>query len=228
MKNIFKGLLAIFIYFILYFFTPVIISFLPIDPSNMSMNIKYIINIVYELITLFIIVLILKEDVLNDFKIYFKNVKQFLQKYIKYWLIALLLMYISNFIIINISGDIAQNEQSVRQLFDVNPIFTFILASLIAPILEELIFRLSIYKIIGKYKWVYIILSGLLFGSMHILSAGTNLYDYLYLIPYSIPGCIFAYTLVKSNNIFVPISLHFIHNTFSLVLQMIASVFGVV
>ena len=132
-------------------------------------------------------------------------------------------MYVSNFIIIFITKDIAQNEQGVRALFAANPILTFILASLLAPILEELVFRLSIYKIIGKYKYLYIILSGLIFGSMHVLGNVSTWTDWLYLIPYSIPGCVFAYTLVKSDNIFVPISLHFIHNTFALLMQVIAT-----
>ena len=35
------------------------------------------------------------------------------------------------------------------------------------------------------------------------------------------PGCVFAYTLTKSDNIFVPISLHMLHNTLMIVLQFV-------
>ena len=80
------------------------------------------------------------------------------------------------------------------------------------------------------------LVSGISFGFVHILSsllvivsnsieAGnlvlTGWTDLLYIIPYSIPGIIFAYTLVKSKNIFVPISLHMIHNGFLITIQLL-------
>lgn len=222
-KNVLKGFLALISYFILSNCAITILNIMNVDYSKWSDNAKYLFNIGYELLILIIIIFILKDTVLNNFKIYIKNIKEYLSKYIKYWFIALGLMYVSNFIIIFITKDIAQNEQGVRALFAANPILTFILASLLAPILEELVFRLSIYKIIGKYKYLFIIVSGLIFGSMHVLGNVSNWTDLLYLIPYSIPGSVFAYTLVKSDNIFIPISLHFIHNTFALLMQVLAT-----
>lgn len=222
-KNVLKGFLALISYFILSNCAIEILNIMNIDYSKWSDNAKYLFNIGYELLILIIIIFILKDTVLENFKIYIKNIKEYLSKYIKYWFIALGLMYVSNFIIIFITKDIAQNEQGVRALFEASPILTFILASILAPILEELVFRLSIYKMIGKYKYLFIIISGLMFGSMHVLGNVSNWTDWLYLIPYSIPGCVFAYTLVKSENIFVPISLHFIHNTFALLMQVLAT-----
>lgn len=222
-KNVLKGFLALISYFILSNCAIEILNIMNIDYSKWGDNAKYLFNIGYELLILIIIIFILKDTVLENFKIYIKNIKEYLSKYIKYWFIALGLMYVSNFIIIFITKDIAQNEQGVRALFAANPILTFILASILAPILEELVFRLSIYKMIGKYKYLFIIISGLMFGSMHVLGNVSNWTDWLYLIPYSIPGCVFAYTLVKSENIFVPISLHFIHNTFALLMQVLAT-----
>ncbi len=221
-KNILKGVLALLTYFILSNCAISLLNIMHIDYSKWNENTKYLFNIGYELIILIIIIFILKDTVYNNFKIYIRNVKEYLSKYIQYWFIALGLMYVSNFIIIFITKDIAQNEQSVRALFEANPILTFVLASLLAPLLEELVFRLSIYKIIGKYKYLFIAVSGLIFGSMHVIGNVSVWTDLLYLIPYSIPGCVFAYTLVKSDNIFVPISLHFIHNTFALLLQVVA------
>lgn len=222
-KNVLKGILAFITYFILSSNVVKILNIMNIDYSKWSENTKYLFNIGYELLILIIIIFILKDTVFNNFKNYIHNIKEYLSKYIKYWFIALGLMYLSNFIVIFITKDIAQNEQGVRALFEANPILTFILASLLAPILEELVFRLSLYKIIGKYKYLFILVSGLIFGSMHVLGNVTVWTDLLYLIPYSIPGSVFAYTLVKSDNIFVPISLHFIHNTFALLMQVLAT-----
>ena len=222
-KNILLGIIALLTYFMFSLFSSTIVSFLPIDINNLTTNGKFVVNILYEAVILFIIILILKETVINDFNIYKKNIKAYYTEYIKYWFLALGLMYVSNFIILFFNNDIANNEQAVRQLFDSNPFLTFILASLLAPLLEELIFRLSIYKIIGKNKYLFIAISGLIFGLMHVLGNSNTLVEWLYIIPYSIPGWVFAYTLVKSNNIFVPISLHLTHNTFALILQFLAA-----
>ena len=223
-KNILLGLLALLTYFILSIFSSTIISILPIDINSLSTDGKFIANILYELFIIIIILLILKETVVNDFNIYKKNIKAYYTEYIKYWFLALGLMFISNFLILLFfTNDIANNEQAVRQLFDANPFLTFILASILAPVLEELVFRLSIYKIIGNHKTLFIIISGLIFGLMHVLGNANTFAEWLYIIPYSIPGCVFAYTLTKSNNIFVPISLHLTHNTFALILQLLAT-----
>ncbi len=222
-KDIIKGIESLSVYFLLFLFSPFIIQLLPIDIETLKQpNNELLFNIGYELFMLIIIFLILKDTIINDFKIFTKYFTKFIKGYIKYWFIALGLMMISNMIILLFTKDIAQNEQSVRQLIKVNPILSIFLASVLAPLLEEFLFRLSLYKILSKYKWVFILLSGLIFGSMHVLPTATNITDYLFLIPYSIPGSVFAYTLYKSKNIFVPVSLHFIHNTSSIIIQIIA------
>ena len=64
-------------------------------------------------------------------------------------------------------------------------------------------------------------MSGLVFGGLHVISSYTNLINLIYIIPYSIPGFIFAYTLVRSKNIFVPIGLHFFHNAIMMIVQIV-------
>ena len=223
-NNIIKGVISIIIYLFSSVLLGIVCGALNIDLNKLPKNTLFLINIIYELIMLICIILVLKDTVISNFKIYFKNIKNYLRKYIRYWFIALGIMYVCNFFIIMITKGIAKNEESVRGLFDLNPIATLILGCLIAPILEELIFRLSIYKIINKNKKLFIIVSGLLFGLAHTLGNVNVLSDLLFIIPYSVPGFIFAYTLVDSDNIFVPISLHFIHNTFAFILQIIVMI----
>ena len=93
------------------------------------------------------------------------------------------------------------------------------MAIIFAPILEELVFRLS-FRNMFKTDIIFIIASGLFFGFMHV-SSPNSLLELIYIIPYSIPGIVFAYTLTKSKNIFVPISLHFVHNTIMMIFQFI-------
>lgn len=218
-----KGVGGLSTYFLLYIFSPLIIKLLPISIESLKKpNNELLFNIGYELFMLIIVFFILKDTIINDFKIFIKYLSKFIKGYIKFWFIALGLMMVSNVIILMFTKDIAQNEQSVRELIKINPILSILLASILAPLLEEFVFRLSLYKILSKRKWLFIILSGLIFGSMHVLPTAKIWTDYLFLIPYSIPGCVFAYTLYKSKNIFVPISLHFIHNTSAIIIQIIA------
>lgn len=221
-KEIIKGIGGLSTYFLLLIFSPFIIKLLPLNIESLKEpNNELIFNIVYELFMLIIVFFILKDTIISNFKIFFKNISKFIKDYIKYWFIALGLMIVSNLIISLFTKNIAQNEQSVRELIKVNPILSIFLASVLAPLLEEFVFRLSLYKILSKRKWLFIILSGLIFGSMHVLPTASNWTDYLFLIPYSIPGCVFAYTLYKSKNIFVPVSLHFIHNTSAIIIQIL-------
>lgn len=221
-KETLKGISAFALYLILSNTSVTLLQLLNINFKNWSSTTKSLYNIGYELIMIIIIILIFRKTIVEHFKKFKNNIKGYFNDYIKYWLYAIALMYISNFIIISFTQQIAQNEQSIRNLFSVNPLYIIILSCFLAPILEELVFRLSLQKILNKYSYLFIIISGLIFGYMHIASyVQTNPSAWLYIIPYGLPGSIFAYTLVKSDNIFIPIMLHAINNTYAIVLQIL-------
>ena len=71
-----------------------------------------------------------------------------------------------------------------------------------------------------KNKYVFIILSGLIFGILHI-SDYTNATEILFGIPYVIMGIDFAYIYYKTDNIFTTMSYHMMHNLILLVIQFI-------
>lgn len=221
-KEIILGVVAFLSYFILSSLPVTILDLLKVDYSEWSTTLKNIFNIGIDVFIILFIFLLLHKTIIKNIKEYFSKPKYYLSEYIKYWFIALGLMYVSNFILIIINGNIAANEQGVRSLLTENPFLTIVLAGFLAPILEELVFRLSLRKVI-KNKYIFIALSGLIFGGLHVLGS-TTLLEWLYIIPYGIPGCVFAYTLVKSDNICVPISLHFIHNMFAIIMQLLAAI----
>lgn len=154
---------------------------------------------------------------------YFKNLKDDFQKLkskfnemfdisLKYWLIGLFGMIISNFLInLLVPQSIAGNEQAVQQMLDATPILTFISAAVLAPIIEELVFRKSL-KDIFKTKWLFVLTSGIVFGLLHVIFSLNSAWDLLYAIPYASLGISFAYILQKTDNIYAPIIVHFIHN----------------
>ena len=173
-----------------------------------------------------LIILVLHKSIETDWIDMKKNHKNYFQKYFKYWLIGLLIMMVSNLIISFISsGGIAGNQESIEKLFDVNPLYVYFSAVIFAPVIEELLFRRAIYNIIPQ-KIIFIFISGIVFGGLHIIGNIDAWYDILYLIPYSSLGIAFAYILTKTNNIFVSMGLHLLHNGILIALQFFVLIFG--
>ena len=88
---------------------------------------------------------------------------------------------------------------------------------IISPIVEELMTR-TILKDAFKHQIVYILLSGLIFGSLHMISIGNNFFQLLFVIPYSALGCAFAKIYADSNNIWTNIFFHSLHNLICILL----------
>lgn len=220
-KNYLIGIIVILLYFIYNSFQLFPLEILGIDYSKLNLNVKIIYSLSYELLFIFILFLIYKNLFISKFKDYIKNFKIYIKKYIDYWALAFGLMTISNLIIITLfPNSTATNQESVNEIFKIAPYYILISGVLFAPLVEETVFRLSIRNIFKNDK-LFILISGLVFGTLHVVGSFENIVDLIYIIPYSIPGFIFAYTLVKSDNIFVPMSLHFFHNAFTMALQFI-------
>ena len=178
-------------------------------------------NILFMFFLCYIYRKMLKKDII-DFK---NNMWKYLKTAIKYWLIGIAIMYASSFIIHIINGGgLPENEKAVRELMEKAPIFMFFQISIYAPFTEEMIFRKSIRDAI-KNPYVYIIISGLIFGGMHLISGGISFSNLLYLIPYGVLGSIFAALYYKTDNIFSSMSVHSIHNVMSFLLLLIGKMF---
>lgn len=215
--------IAVFLsYFIYNFFQDVPLAILGIDYQTMSLTAKVIYLLLYELIFVLILFLIYHKQIEENFKDYVKNFKPYyIKKYMRYWAFAFGLMIVSNMVIVSLLPNSVQtNQQAINQIFEIAPIYIIISSVIFAPLIEELVFRLS-FRYMFENDKMFIITSGLIFGAMHVIGSFTNWVDLAYIIPYSIPGLVFAYTLKESENIFVPMSLHLFHNGLMMTLQVI-------
>lgn len=220
-KEQITGILVLVGYLLLSMYSNDILQLLGFN--KLSTSLKLIVSIIYELLILITIIFIYLKTISTDFADFKTNMKYYINKYLKYWFLNLGLMSISNIIIINITNiNNSTNQEYVTKLLGKFPLYAIITTVLIAPLTEELIFRLNIRKIF-KNDILFIIISGLLFGALH-LTVATSIKELLFIIPYSIPGMIFAYTYTKSDNIFVPISLHTLHNTVMIILQILLTI----
>lgn len=218
-KNICIGILVLFAYFFLTAFESVPLTLAGIDISQMSQFWKIIYMFAYEILIMVIIGFLLKDKLKKDFKDIKKNHKKYYSECLKYWFISLGVMMFSNLIINSISTNgIAANQETIDTIFKISPIYMFFSAVLFAPFVEELTFRQALRNIF-KTDTIFILISGLLFGALHVLTSFQSLTDLLYIIPYSAPGIAFAYMLTKYDNIFVSMGFHFMHNGLIMAMQ---------
>jgi membrane protease YdiL (CAAX protease family) len=150
-------------------------------------------------------------------KTLFKDFKKFKKEYlsigIRYWLIGFIAMLISNLIINAIAGGIAANEAANRAIIGKFPIYAIVEIALLAPITEEITFRLAPRNIF-KNSFLYALLAGTVFGYMHVMGA-TGL-ELLFIIPYGALGFALAKMVSKTDNIWTSISMHIMHNSLTL------------
>ncbi len=228
-KNIKTGIigaLVIISYFFLSYFESIPLEIIGINIAEMGQNSKIIYMFIYECITMLIICFLLKDKIKKDLKDIKKNHKKYFESCMKYWLLAIGVMMLSNLVINSISTKgMANNQANLETLFKISPIYMFFSAVIYAPIVEELTFRQGIRNLF-KNNLLFILISGILFGSLHVVTSFENIVDLLYIIPYSAPGIAFAYMLTKYNNIFVSMGFHFMHNGILMALQFALLILG--
>lgn len=227
MKDTTKKIIISIIIFILYFSFSYIVEFI-VNLFKININSwKHIFVMIFiyslDLIPFFVLIFIYKNDLKNEFIDFKKKWKDFADKYIKFWIIGIILMSLSNyFISLFTANPIGNNEETVRKIIDILPLYSIITTCISAPIVEELMYRKNLKNIFNK-KWLSIIASGLIFGIAHVLGTYETVTDILYLIPYGILGSIFMYIYIDSKNIWSTISIHFIHNTLLLTIYLIST-----
>ena len=230
-KNIKKtslyGLIGFVSFLIIFFFKAIPFQILNIDVNTIPKTVQSIYLVLINLLVLLIIIILFKDYLKEAWKEFNKNKRVYFKKYFKYWFFIIAGIMVTNTIITLISGKgLSGNEEEVRETLMSSPIYLWISAVIIAPFLEEFVFRLS-FKNIFNNKWLFIILSGITFGSFHLIGNVGGLIDLLYLIPYSIPGCIFAYILYDSKNIYTTVFLHMFHNGILTSLEILLLLLGV-
>lgn len=180
------------------------------------------IRILYVAILL-LLLFIFRKDVKRDIKYFIKYFKEYNLLVFKYYGISLLFLLIISISIKFTTGiDNATNQVNLSSLFTKTPIYVMILSMIYAPITEELMFR-GIFRKFIKNKWLFIFISGLLFGAAHVLDDFQSIGELLYIFVYGSLGCFLAYVYTKTNNIFTNIYFHFIQNTLAIVALLLTS-----
>lgn len=208
---------------LLILFSTIFFSILNINPNNISDKMYVVYLTTSELILTVIYFAIYRKTLVNDFKEFKKDINGNLELAFRYWAVGFAIMIVSNlFITVILGKTIAGNEEAVRNYIGAAPMLMAISTVLFAPINEELTFRKSIRDAINN-KWAYVLLSGIIFGGLHVISYVSSPLDLVYLIPYCSLGISFALLYYRTNNIFSSISMHMMHNLLSILVYLLGA-----
>ncbi len=220
LKNIMKGLLCIYLFFETVWIQRFLIYIFHIE--KITDSVRTILNFSSNIIFCVFLIFMFRKELIKEFKIYKKKLSDNIDIGIKYWLIGITFMMLSNIIITLVLGaSQANNEQAVQKMITAYPLLMVLNAGIIGPINEEILFR-KCFKNVFKKKWLFILSSGIFFGFLHVSgSIATMLYtpsfevfkQCLFIIPYSCLGLSFATMYYKTDSIYTSIFMHMCHNT---------------
>lgn len=148
-------------------------------------------------------------------------------RHIWYIIGMFILMMVVQGVIINLRVAITgtsttENQAAIEELtkhINVAMIGTMIYGVLLAPVVEELIFRGLVinYFFRQSWWWASIILSGFLFAVPHTMNLSTNIADLLAFMIYMSMGMVLAYVYKKTGDIQSNIMIHFLNNLISMI-----------
>ena len=141
---------------------------------------------------------------------------------VRWWFLGLFLMVASNlFITFVLHGNGAGNEKIIQKMIKALPWVMLFDAGILAPFIEEIVFRKTLKDIISN-KWIFALCSFLLFGGAHVIGNVHSFVDILYIFPYGVFGATFALAYSESDTIFTSMTMHAIHNTILMLLSIFA------
>lgn len=219
---IWQTIKPVLIYLIIYIIITIILFSYSVSIDNMDVNaldyaekfnIKYgmLLNISIQLISIFFLYLIYRKDKRKYPKSEKNNVLTILYGGLLILCIGIISSYIID-LLIHLFPSLVEEYQDIENMI-INSNFTlaFITTCILAPIMEEIMFRgLILNNLLSKKSiWFSVIISSLIFGIIHFnLVQGINAF---------ILGIFLAITYIKTRNLWVCILGHFLNNLISVV-----------
>lgn len=108
--------------------------------------------------------------------------------------------------------DNSQNQEVVSQNAMISPLYSFLYTCILAPVMEETVFRAGIFTWIRKHAGFLpaMLISSIAFGLIHVMNSlfSGNFIDFAYLLVYAGIGMILAYAYEKSGTVLVSTGIH--------------------
>ena len=137
-----------------------------------------------------------------------KNIATQAKRILKEILMFIPVFLISQFLITVIMNGKPANQIAFEQAFYEAPIMNSIVSIILAPIIEEFVCRFLPSRFL-KNKYLYIIVSTVVFAAMHVINDSTPFY---YIWFYMTVPLYYGCRYYKTKNLLVPISMHVLNN----------------
>lgn len=191
------------------------------NPDKISFKYTVLLSFYDYLVLIVILFFLYKKDIIKYIENFKKNKTKIIDKGFSYWTIGIIIMMISNFLIMKyVPMAHASNEIQVQEMIKAMPIICFITVGIFGPIIEEFVFRKTLYDLF-KNKDIFVITSGIIFGFMHVIFSYTSGWDFLFVIPYGALGICLAMMYKKTDNLLTPMMMHIIHNVILVLISII-------
>ena len=137
---------------------------------------------------------------------------------------AIFISIISSILFPSAGEEVNANQGLIEAFIHDFPLFGFISVAIMAPLVEELVFRFLLCKPIEqKKKWFGIAISGFVFGAIHLVASvqeGTLIQDLPSLISYVGMGVVLGWRYTQTDNIASNMVAHGLYNSISFLLIM--------
>lgn len=158
MKGLIIGIIIFFLFYYSAYFQLIPVIIFDLNLEKLTGSQQVMLSAFSNIVLLIILFLIFRKDIIEEWKKFKNNLLENIDIGVKYWLIGLGVMMVSN-IIITFALNLGQaaNEQAVQQMISYLPWLMLINAGLIAPCTEEIVFRKGFKKHfqINGYLLVY-------------------------------------------------------------------------
>ena len=219
MSNKNKGILIFAIlYTVLFVFDGAkLLSYLM--PSTIANYLQYLLYIVLALYGSFLF----KDRLIQQWNEIRKTKRKFFFGVLKGWLFLFLMTILFELLssilrqFLGIDGQ-SLNQSNLQSTFQGQPLLIAVLACIIGPLMEELLFRQILLRYLRKSlpTWLSIFIVGLAFALIHMHSL--SLSEWVGAIGYLGAGLAFSIIYVKEKeNIYYPLLVHMLSNSFSII-----------
>lgn len=221
-----KLILCAIIFFYIGDISVFLLKLVGIDMNEVSNKGMVIYQFVISSIMLVILVVAYINSIKKDYIEFKKDINKNITYIVKMFIIFMIVKYAVSFLSVLImmligydtSSMTSVNQNLIEMYVKSSPILMFFSTAVFAPFYEEILFRLGIGKVV-KNKYLFIIISGFIFGLMHVfpLEEGISLgLGIIQSISYVTMGLFLAYVYKKKGNIFSSIGIHFLNNLLSI------------
>ena len=227
--NILKILLCLVFFFSFSYISRFFLKIFGVSYSNFSVRGEAIYQFVASILIFILVLFVYFDKFKNDFIYAKKNIGSVIRKIFLYFIIFMIIKYIVSFISViicmilgyDVNSITSVNQDMIESYVKTYPLLMTFSAAIFAPFYEEGIFRLGFKKAI-KNKWLFIIISGSIFGLMHVfpLEQGVTLaVGLIQSITYVTMGIVFSFIYYKTDNIYYTIGIHLLNNLISILVM---------